>query len=805
MDSVRLHVEPCRIPQNQGLSIVTDRVCVLKEIYLHLYQTLPNISRTLSLKSVMITVTGLVQGVGFRPFVYRVAARSGLTGWVRNTNENVMIEISGPGREISNFISCLRNQAPPAAEIEEINVTEIPQKAYNGFSILESSNLSEDTTEISPDIAVCNECLEDMGKPGNRYDYPFVNCTNCGPRFTIIEALPYDRSSTTMRSFIMCPECRREYETLNDRRFHAQPAACRLCGPGYELLVNGNTASDNIDFITDYISRCIHNEGIVLLKGLGGMHLACDAFNEKAVGKLRNIKRRDGKPFAVMFRNIDSLKQYARTDSIEEASLLSWRRPIVLLEMNKKGIQQVPAVLNAGLKLIGAMLPYMPIHYLLFRKLKTPAIVLTSGNFRNEPILTDNNIAKEQFSNKADALVLHNRKIFNRTDDSVVRITDGRERILRRSRGFVPAPVKTNLNMEGIIAFGAELANCFGAGKGKKIYLSQHIGDLQSVETADFYENTIDQFIKLFRIVPSLLAVDMHPEYFSTKTGLNFGNIPVIKVQHHHAHIASCMAEHRLDEKVIGVAFDGTGYGTDGNIWGSEFMICDLNDFERITHFGYIPLPGGDSAIEQPWRSAVSWLYRVYGREFLKYDLPVLKDISRDKIEMVMSMIDRKINCPLSSGAGRLFDAAASLTGVVHVATFQAEGPMRLESLVRKGFHKSYPFDLNETISFDKTIQGIVEDIMNNISLITIATKLHNTIIMTIFDTVTRIRAKRDINKVVLSGGVFQNKYLLTRIVKQLMDVGFEVYSHCSVPTNDGGIALGQAAVASRRRELKCV
>lgn len=753
----------------------------------------------------MITVTGLVQGVGFRPFVFRIATGCGLTGWVRNTNENVIIEVSGADSDISNFISCLKSEAPAAAEIENILVSESEQKTYQEFSILDSSNLSEEITEISPDIAVCNECLEDMLKPGTRFDYAFVNCTNCGPRFTIIEDLPYDRSSTTMRSFIMCPECRREYETITDRRFHAQPAACSICGPRYELVTKGNNVSEDIDSITDSFSQIIATAGVVLLKGLGGMHLACDAFNAKAVDRLRNIKRRDGKPFAMMFRDIDSLRQYAPTDPAEEASLLSWRKPIVLLEM-KKGIQQqIPAQLNAGLNLIGAMLPYMPIHYQLFRKLLTPAIVLTSGNFNDEPILTDNSAALEQFSEITDALVLHNRNIFNRTDDSVVRIIDGKERIFRRSRGFVPAPVKTDLNMEGILAFGADLANCFCAGKDKKAFLSQHIGDLHSVETTIFFEKTIDQFIKLFRIKPSLLAVDMHPQYVSTKTGMNFGNIPVIKVQHHHAHIASCMAEHRLDEKVIGVAFDGTGYGTDGKIWGSEFMICDLIDFERMTHYEYIPLPGGDRAIEEPWRAAVSWLYRVYGRDFLNYSLPLTNEISRDKIEMVIRMIDRNINCPLSSGAGRLFDAVASLTGLVQVSTFQAEGPMRLESLVRDNFSESYPFNTDKTICLEKTIEGIVEDFLNNTSIMTIATKLHNTIILTIFETVTGIRAKKGINKVVLSGGVFQNKYLLTGIMGLLKNKGFEVYSHASVPTNDGGIALGQAAVASKRRELKCV
>jgi hydrogenase maturation protein HypF len=361
------------------------------------------------------------------------------------------------------------------------------------------------------------------------------------------------------------------------------------------------------------------------------------------------------------------------------------------------------------------------------------------------------------------------------------------------------------LNTDGILAFGAELTNCFCAGKGKKAFLSQHIGDLQSVETTLFYEKAIKQFIKLFRIKPSLLATDMHPEYISTRTGMNFSNLPVVMVQHHHAHIASCMAEYHLDEKVIGVALDGTGYGTDGHIWGSEFMICDLNDFIRVTHFDYIPLPGGDSATEEPWRIAVSWLYKVYGRSFLDLDIPLIDKIDHEKIEMILKMIDKNINCPLTSGAGRLFDAVASLLGLVYTATFQAEGPMRLESLVSNDCSDIYPFTRGVTISFDETIRAIIEDILNNVGNVTIATKLHNTIILTIFDSVNAIRSKESINKVVMSGGVFQNKYLLTGATELLQKNNFEVYSHASVPTNDGGIALGQLAVASKRRELKCV
>ena len=760
----------------------------------------------MSEKSLKVIVTGLVQGVGFRPFIFRIATRAGLTGWVLNTNENVKIQVTGDPVNISSFLTALRDEAPPASMIEAISTEEIESTAFDSFRILQSHNVSDEITEISPDIAVCNDCLEDITKSGSRINYAFVNCTNCGPRFTIIQDLPYDRAKTTMKTFAMCPDCREEYETVTDRRFHAQPTACSKCGPTYRLFAKNYEVSESIDVILDRVSQSVENGGVVLIKGLGGMHLACDAFNEMAVTKLRDLKYREGKPFAVMFRDIAQLKIHTEVNEIEEQSLVSWRRPIVLLEKKNNTQQKILAQnLNAGLNLLGVMLPYMPFHYMLFQQLKTSAIVLTSGNFSSEPILIDNQPALEQFLPVVDLAVMHNRDIYNRTDDSVTRIIGNKERIFRRSRGYAPAAVRTAMNTEGIVAFGAELTNCFCVGKGQKAFLSQHIGDLQGLETIQFYENTIKQFINLFRVKPELLAVDMHPEYISTKAGLNYGNFQVVKIQHHHAHIASCMAEHMLDEKVIGVALDGTGYGTDGHIWGSEFLVCDLNDFTRITHFDYIPLPGGDSAAEEPWRTAVSFLYKVYGKEFLSLGLPFLNHLDPDKIALIIQMIDKKVNCPLSSGAGRLFDCVASLLDLVQVATFQAEGPMRLEAIVRTNCTESYAFEYEETIQFGLTIKEITDDIRKGTDTSIIATKFHNTIILAIFETVKSIRIKEGINKVVLSGGVFQNKYLLEGTIQVLLKNNFEVYSHATVPSNDGGIALGQLAVASKRRELLCV
>jgi hydrogenase maturation protein HypF len=507
-----------------------------------------------------------------------------------------------------------------------------------------------------------------------------------------------------------------------------------------------------------------------------------------------------------MFRNMKAVELHAAVDSNEAASLQSWRRPIVLLERKSRCCSPLlPGNISSGLNLVGVMLPYMPFHYQLFQQLKTDAIVLTSGNLSSEPILIDNQAAISRFSARMDMMVLHNRDIHNRTDDSVVRIIAGRERLFRRSRGYVPAPVHTTLNTDGILAFGAELTNCFAIGKGKKIFLSQHIGDLQGFETTLFYEQTIQRFLQLFRMKPTLLAVDMHPEYISTKTARNFGELPLVRVQHHHAHIAGCMAEHCLDEPVIGIAFDGTGYGDDGCIWGAEFFSCTLLDYKRLNHFEYLPLPGGDHAAEEPWRMAVSVLYKTFGKDFRNLDLPLFREVDPENIELLVHMIDRNINCPLTSGAGRLFDAVSSLLGLCQVASFQAEGPMKLESQVLQHCHDTYPYDTGQPIGFGSTIRGIVADIQAGTNVNIIASKFHNTIITVIFETALNIREKEHLNKVVLSGGVFQNKYLLEHAVTMLEQAGFEVYTHMRIPTNDGGIALGQLAVASKRRSMSCV
>ncbi len=746
--------------------------------------------------TVKVYVKGLVQGVGFRPFIYRHAKKYDLKGRVENRNDGVVIKVQGNKKFVEKFISSIKTKAPVASNIIRIFSEETEPENFSDFRIIKSKNTSDEITDISPDISVCDECLKDMKIQPNRINYPFINCTNCGPRFTIIKDLPYDRKKTTMAPFIMCKSCAAEYKDISDRRFHAQPVACSICGPEYELIYKGKIIND-FQKILKIVCELIEAGKIIAIKGLGGFHIACDAQNEEVVKRLREAKNRDGKPFAVMFSDIESLKDYTVVNDVHASLLQSWRRPILLLNEKKKLAPDV----NVGFDTIGVMLPYMPFHYLLFEKLNIPVIVLTSGNISDEPIIIDNEEAKKQLTGISDALLIYNREIYNRTDDSVAMVVNNKERIIRRSRGFTPTPVELKINADGILATGAELVNCFCIGKGKQAILSQHIGDLKNIETLEFYTETIEQFKKLFRVKPTLIACDKHPDYLSTKYA-NDLELPKIQIQHHHAHIASCMAEHGLDEKVIGVAFDGVGLGENNKIWGGEFFVCDLNAYNRITHFDYIPMPGGDKATKNPWRMAVSFLYKFFGKDFLNFNLPFLENINNDDIDLLLYAIDKNINCPLASSAGRLFDAVAALTNICTFSTFHAEAPMRLESLLDDNCNEYYDFEIRQTIKFNKTFKGIVDDIKSGIKASVISAKFHNTIINIIFAVVSDIRKNHNINKVVLSGGSFQNRYILEKVENLLKNNGFNVFSHKSIPTNDGGIALGQLAIAAKRREM---
>ena len=753
------------------------------------------VSKTIR-NTVRIRVKGLVQGVGFRPFIYRLAHEYQLNGWVENRNDGVVVEVTGDTTVLENFKGDIKKEAPLASNVVSITQEIIDLHEFEKFEIVKSENASNAITDISPDIALCDDCLADLKIQAHRIDFPFINCTNCGPRFSIIKDLPYDREKTTMAPFIMCNICQKEYVDVLDRRFHAQPVACNDCGPEYTLHINGRTI-EGIHKIVEDVADLLVNGKIIAIKGIGGFQMACDAQNEEAVERLRELKNREGKPFAVMFASKEKLDEFVCLDDIEEKSITSWRKPIMLLREKKKLAQGV----SVGFDKIGAMLPYMPFHYLLFEKLGLPAIVLTSGNISGEPIVIKNEIALEELSKISDAVLTYNRDIYNRTDDSVAFVVNRRERIIRRSRGYAPQPVNLKLNVDGIFAVGAELVNAFCIGKGNQAIMSQHIGDLKNLEALEFYTESFERHKKLFRMKPDLVVHDMHPDYLSTKFAKEMG-IPAVEVQHHHSHIASCMAEYNLDEKVIGISFDGTGLGDDGNIWGGEFFICDLAGYKRYTHFDYIPLPGGDSVTKEPWRTAVSYLYKIYGKEFLELDLPFLKDLDKSSLNIIVQAIEKNINSPLSSSAGRLFDAVAALTDLCLVSKFHAEAPMRLEAAINFKEDGAYPFDFGDVISFEDTVREIVEDIKEGVPVADISAKFHNTIINVVFGVASMIRKETGLDKVVLSGGTFQNRYILQNVETILTLEGFKVYSQANIPSNDGGVALGQIAIAAKRREI---
>ena len=743
-----------------------------------------------------LKITGLVQGVGFRPFVYRLANIYKLKGWVDNQNHGVEIKLEGKTKSLRNFLTTIRIAAPAASNIDLIDWKEAEVEGYNDFRILKSiENNNNKVTDVSPDIAVCADCLVDMKSQKNRIDYPFINCTNCGPRYSIIKNLPYDRKNTSMHNFRMCPDCESEYVDVNDRRFHAQPVACHNCGPHYELIYGDKTFNDFAEIIKTIVSLTTEGK-IIALKGMGGFHLMCDALQEESVNRLRKAKLRESKPFAIMFKDLSTLKEYVELNNEEEKLVTSWQRPIVLLKQKKS----LPNAINLGLDNLGCFLPYLPLHYLMFEYLRTAAIVLTSGNKADEPIAIDNIEAKQNLAGIYDALLTNNRDIINRTDDSVCSVVNLKPRLIRRSRSYAPLPCKLHFNAEGIFAAGAELANCFAIGKENQAIVSQYIGDLKNLETYHYFQDSFLLYSQLFRFKPTYVVHDLHPDYLSTKFAKEL-KVETVAVQHHHAHIASCMVENSLDETVIGIALDGTGFGTDATIWGGEFLVCDLQQFERYTHFEAIPMPGGDKIIKQPWRITLAYLYTYFKDDI--WDLDFTKEFDKTDLEILLKAIDQKINCPLSSSAGRLFDAVAALLGICRLSSFHAEAPMRLESRVISGIDEYYSFTINTFISFKKMFEEILFDLRNSVETGVIAAKFHNTIIEVIAQVAVMIRKEKGLQKVALSGGSFQNKYLLEKAEIRLADLGFEVFSQQKYPSNDGGIALGQIAIAAKIREIK--
>lgn len=726
-------------------------------------------------KALRIRIKGIVQGVGFRPFVYRIAKENNIKGFVRN--EGGMVVIEAEDSNMGSFLKALKERKPPMAEIMDIEVDEIEPKHFKDF-VIENSESSDEGRFVSPDIATCDECLRELFDPNNRrYLYPFINCTNCGPRFTIIESLPYDRERTTMKKFKMCEACEKEYRDPASRRFHAQPDCCAACGPEVELLSNENEKEKKIAEGNEAmkLSAELLLEGkIVAIKGLGGFHLACDATNERAVEALRVRKGRESKPFALM-APLSVVKDYCEVSSEEEKLLLSPRRPIVLLRRLGDGVaESIAGSVAPSNKYLGFMLPYTPIHHILFSLLNKP-LVMTSGNISESPIIHRN---EEILSSKlADFYLIHNREIHTRCDDSVAFIQNG-EIITRRARGYAPEPIEARVS-EGVLACGAHTKNTFAITFEGKVIMSQHIGDLE--ESYPFYEEEIEHFKSLFSFKPALIAYDLHPEYLSTKYAIAQEG-EKIGIQHHHAHICSCMAENCIDE-ALGIAFDGAGYGTDGNIWGGEFMVCDFEGFERVAHFEYLSMPGGTKAVEEPWRMKLAYLSRIGALSFASGE-------EREKWHVLSKFLDRY---PLTSSAGRVFDAVSALLGIKDVSGYEGEAAIALEMVADESEKGSYDTDIKgDKISFLPMIEEIVSSPEKKEK---IAGKFHNTLANVILE----VCADEGIRDIALSGGVFQNRLLLKKTFDLLTANGFRVHMHHRVPTNDGGISFGQACIAGRR------
>jgi hydrogenase maturation protein HypF len=792
------------------------------------------------LRGLSIHITGIVQGVGFRPFVYNLATRLALTGWVRNTSAGVDIEVDGSPQALEAFLQALRTEAPPLARIDEFTNAWRDPNGYMAFEIRHSEAIPEAFQPISPDVAICADCLHELFDPHDRrYRYPFINCTNCGPRFTIIKDIPYDRPKTTMSTFPMCPDCAAEYNDPLNRRFHAQPVACPVCGPHVWLEYTGQSKPGCVkDKAVLQVQRLLAEGKIIAVKGLGGFHLACDAANPDAVSELRRRKLRVDKPFALMMPDLAVVNGHCLVNQAERALLESPARPILLLQ--RKPDSPIARQVAPGQDTLGVMLPYTPLHYLLFAETKQDssfilhpsALVMTSGNLSEEPIATDNGEARQRLASLADAFLMHDRDIYIRCDDSVVRVfpvagnenqpvDDPQSSILapqspilnpqsvyplRRSRGYAPYPIHLPQEAPSTLATGAELKNTFCITNKKYAFLSHHIGDMENYETLCSFEQGIDHFERLFRVKPVGIAYDLHPNYLATRYALERAerdDIPAMGIQHHHAHIAACMAEHGLvgDRPVIGVAFDGTGFGEDGGIWGGEFLIADYLGYQRAAYLAYFPLPGGDAAIRRPARTALALLWSL-GLDWDERLAPV-NDLNAEERTALRTQLERKLNSPFTSSMGRLFDAAAALAGVRQQVNYEAQAAIEFEALAVEGEEGAYGFDItDQSIDTAPFIQSLVADVLAGVPASIVSARFHNGLASMVREVCRRLRQETSLDEVALSGGVWQNMFLLRGVVTGLRQDGFKVYLHQQVPTNDGGLSLGQAVIAAHRFKI---
>jgi len=779
----------------------------------------------MALKGVRIHITGIVQGVGFRPFVYGLATRHALNGWVRNTSAGVDIEVEGAQIELESFLDALQAEAPPLSRIDSFQLDWIPANGFTSFEIVHSEGKPGDFIPISPDVSICDDCLQELFDPADRrYRYPFINCTNCGPRFTIIKDIPYDRPKTTMGVFEMCPACFSEYEDPLNRRFHAQPVACPDCGPHVWLEY---TAGEFYKSEAILVTRQLLAQGrIVAIKGLGGFHLACDATNPQAVAELRRRKLRVDKPFALMMLALETISKHCFVDPQEQELLLSRQRPIVILD--KRPESEIASQVAPNQATLGVMLPYTPLHYLLLEPEPgfPEALVMTSGNLSEEPIATGNDEARQRLGELADAFLLHDRDIHIRCDDSVIRTTNingtGQEGVhpdihttaypLRRARGYAPNPVQLHMDLPPLLATGPELKNTFCLTRDKYAFVSHHIGDLENYETLRAFEEGIRHYERLFRIAPQAIAYDLHPDYLATRYALNRAtteSLPAIGVQHHHAHIAACLAEnsHPGDRPVIGLSLDGTGYGEDGAIWGGEVLLADYAGFDRAYHLAYIPLPGGDQAVREPWRVALAHLHQasIPWDEDLPPVIHALQqpsDVGKP-LDLLRRQITGGINAPPTSSMGRLFDAVSSLLNVRQVVNYEAQAAIELEALADPDETGAYPFAIEgNLLNPTPMIEGLVSDLRKGVSTPILSARFHNAIAQLMHQVCRKIHTETSLNEVALSGGVWQNKTLLKKAFHLLAGDGFKVYLHHQVPANDGGISLGQAVIAIHKLDL---
>ncbi len=779
-----------------------------------------------------IAIQGIVQGVGFRPFVYNLASELNITGFVSNTSEGVVITVEGDN--LSRFIERLRLEAPPLSRIMKMDIVPAEAGGFAEFLIMKSSEAGCFTL-ISPDIAVCDACCRELFDCSDRrYLYPFINCTNCGPRYSIIMAVPYDRKNTTMQGFVLCEQCSSEYHSPKDRRYHAQPIACPVCGPEVTLLDRRGVRIGSGEPIKEAI-MLLKQGKIIAVKGLGGFHIACDALNKDAVTRLRTEKRKNNKPFALMAPDIESIRMHCVVSTAEEELLCSAQRPIVLLR-KKEGIT-LPLAASPGNASLGFMLPNTPLHHLLFQYPLThdpsrithhcfDALVMTSGNISEEPIIISNEEAVDKLSGIADAFLVHNRDIFMRVDDSVMRVkekTAGVRRsgestaislphtpdaipcFIRRSRGYVPEPIPLMTDGLDLLGCGADMKNTFALLRGNYAIVSQHMGDMENYETIRFFEETLENLKTVYRAEPVAVVHDLHPGYFSTNWALAYAEkqgLKPIAIQHHYAHIGSVMAEHGLTEKIIGVAFDGNGYGDDGSLWGGEFLIADSRGFTRVAHLKQIALPGGEQAVKEPWRIALSYVKDAFGSDLMQFLGPTgfIEKYGEKKIADILQIADKRKFSPLSSGAGRLFDAISALIGICDQNTFEGEASIALESLAMKCIDDDYPVDIHLDqyieIDFAHTVISIVDDLIRNVERSIISAKFHNTVAMAIIRVVLKLSLMNNIKSVALSGGVFQNHYLTKKVADGLQAEGLAVYVNEKVPCNDAGISLGQVFLA---------